>query len=129
VSGGAKLPAGPKGARPQFFADPAVDRVLSITLALAGEVAVLRERLDSLERLLEAGEPVSRAALDAYRPDEAAATERDRWRERFLEVVLRAVHQEREALERRAAETPYEHAVAMVEQPEDGTTAATPHLN
>ncbi len=123
MSAETRLPAGPKGERPQFFADPAVDRVLSIALALAGEVAVMRERLDALERLLEAGSPVSRAALDGYRPDATAVAERDRWRERFLEVVLRAVHQEREALERRAAETPYVHAVRLVEQPDDGATS------
>ncbi len=98
----ARLPQQAKGERPRYFADPAIDKVLSITLALAGEVAVLRERLDAVERLLEAGEPVTRAALDAYAPDAAARAEREAWREQFLDVILRAVHQEREALARQA---------------------------
>ena len=29
-----------RGERPQYFADPAIDKTLAITLALAGEVAV-----------------------------------------------------------------------------------------
>lgn len=104
-----------KGDRPQYFSDPATDKVLSITLALAGEVAVLRERLDSLERLLEAGGKVTREKLDHYTPDVAARAERDAWRENFLDVVLRVVHQEREDLERRAEAQPYEAAVQLVE--------------
>ncbi len=104
-----------KGDRPVYFSDPAIDKVLSITLALAGEVAVLRERLDSLERVLEAGGKVTRAKLDQYAPDAATRAERDAWRENFLDVVLRVVHQEREDLERRAEAQPYEAAVQLVE--------------
>jgi len=105
-----------KGDRPAYFADTAVDKNLSITLARAGEVAVLRDRLDSIERLLEAGQPVSRAALDAYMPDTQVRAERDKWREQYLANVLRIVHQEREELAKLAAETPpYEEAVKAVE--------------
>lgn len=99
---GARLPLEARGERPQYFADPAIDKVLSITLALAGEVAVLRERLDAVERLLEGGQPVTRAALDAYVPDAEARADRDAWREQFLDVILRVVHQEQAALARQA---------------------------
>lgn len=105
-----------RGQRPEYFADPAIDKVLSITMALAGETAVMRDRLDTIERLLEAGQPVSRAAVDAYVPDENVRMERDAWREIFLDNVLRIVHQEREELAKRAAETrPYEEAITLVE--------------
>jgi hypothetical protein len=105
-----------KGERPAYFDDAAIDKNLSITLALAGEVAVLRDRLDSIERLLEAGQPVSRAAVDAYRPDAGVRAERDAWREQYLATVLRIVHQEREELAKRAAETTsYDEAIKAVE--------------
>jgi hypothetical protein len=105
-----------KGERPAYFADPAVDKNLSITLALAGEVAVLKDRLDTIERLLEAGQPVSRAAVDDYKPDVKVRAARDAWREQYLANVLRIVHQEREELAKLAAETePYEEAVREVE--------------
>lgn len=105
-----------KGERPSYFADPALDKVVSITMALAGETAVLRDRLDTIERLLEAGQPVSRAVIDGYIPDERAREERDAWREGFLANVLRIVHQEREALQRSALEMrSYDEAVQLVE--------------
>jgi hypothetical protein len=42
-----------KGKRPVYFEDPQVDKLLAMVIALTGEVSVLRERLDTLERLLE----------------------------------------------------------------------------
>jgi hypothetical protein len=110
-----------KGERPRYFDDPAIDKVLSITLALAGEVAVLHDRVDTIERLAEAGRPISRAAVDGYQPDEQVRTERDAWRETFLSVVLRTVHQELEDLERKADQQPYDDAVRMVEDREQAT--------
>lgn len=110
-----------KGEQPRYFEDPAIDKVLSITLALAGEVAVLRDRIDTIERLGEAGQPISRAAVDGYQPDEAVRTERDAWRETFLSVVLRTVHQELEDLERKADQQPYDSAIDTVEGREQAT--------
>ncbi len=106
-----------RGQRPDYFADPAIDKILSITMALAGETAVLRDRLDTIERLLETGQPISRSAIDTYVPDDNVRTDRDAWRETFLGNVLRIVHQEREELAKRAAETgPYEDAIMFVEK-------------
>lgn len=112
-----------KGTRPQYFADPAIDKVLSITMALAGEVAVMRDRMDSIERLLEKGEPFTRAAVDAFLPDAQIREERDAWREEFLGNVLRIVHQEREELARAAdASASYDDAIKLVEETEASST-------
>jgi hypothetical protein len=43
-----------KGKRPAYFDTPESDRTLSIVLALMAEVSALRERLDTVERLLDA---------------------------------------------------------------------------
>lgn len=114
----AKLQQRARGERPRYFEDPAVDKVLAITLALAGEVAVLRERIDSIERLSAAGVTPSPQAVDAYRPNAEVRAAREQWRDGFLEQVLRIVHQEREAMERRLAEQPYDQAVELVEERE-----------
>jgi hypothetical protein len=93
--------AKPLGKRPYFFDDPAVERVLAVTMAVAQEVAVLRERLDTVERLLEkngGSGNFSRADIDAYAPDPAAATERAEWSRMYIARVLRIVQQELEAL-------------------------------
>lgn len=90
--------AKPKGKRPYFFDDPAVERVLAITMAVAQELAVTRERLDTIERLLEKSGALKRADIDAYVPDPAAATERAEWSRAYIARVLRIVQQEMEAL-------------------------------
>lgn len=110
-----------KGERPRYFADPAIDKVLSITLALAGEVAVLRDRLDTIERLAEAGAAPTRAAVDGYQPDADVRAQRDAWRDAFLDVVLRSVHQELEDLERAAGQVTYDEALKHVEATEGST--------
>lgn len=110
-----------KGERPRYFEDPAIDKVLSITMALAGELAVLRDRVDTIERLAEAGQPATRAAVDGFEPDETVRAERDAWREHFLSIVLRTVHQELEELERKVDHQPYDQAVATVEAREQIT--------
>jgi hypothetical protein len=88
-----------KGKRPYFFEDPAVERVLNITMAVAMEHAVTRERLDTIERLLEAKGILSKSEIDAYEPDKTAALERQRWQAEYIARILRIVQQELEALE------------------------------
>jgi hypothetical protein len=88
-----------KGKRPYFFDDPAVERVLAITMAVAGELAVMHERLDTIERLLEAKGTLSRADIEAYRPTEEAAEQRQQWHAEYIARVLRIVQQEHEYLQ------------------------------
>ena len=47
-----------------FFDDPAIDRVLGVTMALATEVYVLRDRLRAVERQLEQAGQLDRSLLD-----------------------------------------------------------------
>lgn len=108
------LPRGAKGEPPQYFDDSDVGKVLSMVVALAGEVAVMRDRLDTVERLLDAGEPVTREALERYRPAEPVRAERDAWRQEFLSIVFRVLHEERDRLQRTPAPK-YEDAVRLVE--------------
>lgn len=80
--------------RPAFFDDPAVDKLLAMTMALLGEVCVLRERLDAHERLAAARGLYDPAAVDAYVPDAAAAAERDAVRRRTMDRVLGVLTEE-----------------------------------
>jgi hypothetical protein len=92
-----------RGKRPYFFRDPDVERVLSIAMAIAMEHAVTRQRLDALERLVEAKGLLSRAELDAFVPGPEAEAERTRWMKEYIARVLRIVQQETEAVERAAS--------------------------
>ena len=88
-----------KGARPYFLEDKAVERVLNITMAVAGEVAVMRERMDTIERLLEAKGILNRSEIEAFVPNDAQAEERQRWHAEYISRILRIVQQEVEALQ------------------------------
>jgi len=54
-----------------FFEDPALDRALAMIMVLAAELAVTRDRLRSLEVLLQNAGTISAGALDSYRPEPA----------------------------------------------------------
>lgn len=110
----ARLPRGAKGEAPQYFDEPEVGGVLAMVVALTGELAVMRDRLDTVERLLDTGEPVSREAIARYAPSEAVRAERDAWRQQLLAIVFRGVHEERERLAREPAPR-YEDVVRGVE--------------
>jgi hypothetical protein len=103
-----------KGERPRYFADPAVEKLMSILLALVGETAVLRDRLDSVARLLAKGEAVTPEALDTFVPDADVRAAREEWRKTYFDVIFRAVHQEREELESKAAVQAYDRAIEAV---------------
>lgn len=94
----ARAGAKAKGKRPAYFDDPALDRMLSILLAVVGEVSVLKERLDTVERLLDAKGAISRADIEAYEPDRDAAYERGLATKEYIARVMRGVQQDMEAM-------------------------------
>jgi hypothetical protein len=74
----------------------AEDRLLAMVAALASELAVVRDRLDTLERLADASGMVPRAAIEDYVPDQAAAQERDANRQRLIAKVFRPLKDDAE---------------------------------
>ena len=88
-----------KGKRPEFFDDPAVDRLYSLTLALAAEVSALRERQDTVERLLDEKGTLRREDIESYEPDRAAGQERALATRAYVSRIMRGFQQAAEALE------------------------------
>lgn len=84
-----QLPRQTLGKRPHFFDDPALDQMMTFLIELTTEVAVLRERQDTVERLLERDGKVTRASIEAFQPDAKTEAERVAWREAYLKRVLR----------------------------------------
>ncbi len=87
---------GPKGKRPDFLGDPDKEKLLSMVLALTGELAVTRLRLDTVERLLG----IDPKAVDAFAPDTAAGQERGEWLREYIARIMRGPSQAMEAMER-----------------------------
>ena len=89
-----------KGKKPQYFSDPATDKLLSIVISLAGELSVTRDRLDTVERLLEEKEILPISEINHYQPSEKVNAIRDQQRAQFLETILRVVEAEFEEITR-----------------------------
>lgn len=86
----------PAGKRPYFLA-PETERVLAITMAVVQELAVTRQRLDTLERMLQAKGLMASDGLESFVPDAQASAERAQWSQEYIARVLRIVQQENEA--------------------------------
>lgn len=103
-----------KGRKPQYFADPAVDKLLSITMTLAAELSVTRDRLDAVERLLAQRRVLALDEIDRFAPDPAAESQREARRQEYVARVLRAVQGELEELTRGDMPASAEDVVAAV---------------
>ena len=111
------LPKKAKGSRPYFFEDPAVDKLMAMLMGLVGEVSVLNDRVDSMQRLLIEKGALQPGQLDNYHPDAAVREERDSQREALLANVLRIIRQDEEDPDIGQPNDPsYLSVVNMVEQ-------------
>lgn len=113
-----------RGKRPAFSDDPIVDSLTSMVLALAAEVSVLHERLDTVERVAESKGALSRADIEAYRATPEVDAMREKWRAEFLDRVLRSVQARLE--EATAGETAESYEKTVKEIGELTGTAANP---
>ena len=95
-----------KGKRPDTLHDFNAERTLSILMAVAAEVSVVKERLDTIERLLEAKGSISRADIDAYQPSGDAAYQRALMAKEYVARIMRGMQQEMEAMEVAGSERP-----------------------
>jgi len=68
---------------------PEVSRLSAMVLALLGELTITRERLDTVERLLEAANLVQQADIEAFEPAGQAAQEREQLRRRQIGKIMR----------------------------------------
>ena len=105
-----------RGKRPYFLEDADAERVLSIAMAIAGELAVLRQRLDTIEELLETRGTLTREEIEAFVPSPAHAEQRGRWQQEYLARILRILQQEAEAQERDDEPTSAEAGAEMLRE-------------
>ena len=101
-----------KGKRPEFFDEPAIDQLFAMVLALVSEVSVVRERLDTVERLLDTSGMLNRSLIEGYRPDAAAGHERGLATQAYISRVMRIFQQQVEALQ--AADPPVDDWVEQL---------------
>jgi hypothetical protein len=84
--------------RPTFFDDPGVDWCWATITALSVEVVALRERLETLERILERKGGLLAGEIDSYEMDERESDARRTRRDEFTGRVFYVLDQEFNAL-------------------------------
>ena len=109
---GRRFPAKAKGARPTYFDDDgATDAVVAVVTALASEVWALRERIATIESVLDETGLVDRDAIEGFRPSEPELEARAEEAAAFMQRVFRVFEEMRE--EALAGET-QEHYLSLV---------------
>ncbi len=73
-----------RGKRPQFYATPGLDEAMSMIMVLAGELTVMRDRLDTIEKLAAAKGVFLDDEIEAFEPDQAMLEARELRRQDFL---------------------------------------------
>lgn len=96
----------PKGHRPQVFDDPAIDQLYAAYVALATELSVAFDRIDTLERLLTERTGLPREAIEQFEPDAVAAQARADRRAELAARLLKPFRDYREQRIARAAAEP-----------------------
>jgi glucuronate isomerase len=86
--------------RQTYLNETDIDRLMAIVLALVSEVASIRERLDTHERIAAEGEAPSVDRVEAYRPDPGTEEAREAWRDAYIRRLFRVITEDVEALRR-----------------------------
>lgn len=116
AAGSPRLARVAKGRKPRYFADPATDKLLWMTLTLMEELSVTRDRLDVVERLLARKRLVSQKEIDGWVGDAKAAAARSTRRAAFVERMMRAAEAELAEATGRGMPMSEREVVAAVEE-------------
>jgi hypothetical protein len=81
-----------KGARPIFLASAVNDDLLAMVMALTQELAVLRERCDTTERLLVEKGVLAGDDIESYVADRSTDEARETWRRDYLDRILYVIN-------------------------------------
>lgn len=102
-----------QGKRPHFYETPALDQMMSMIMVLAGEVSVLADHVDSIERVAAAKGLDLRAGIAELALDQPALEEREARRQALLGRMFYLMR--KEASEAAASETSDGYAAVIGE--------------
>ncbi len=87
-----------KGKRPSFFEQPGVDYLMAMTSTLIQELAVMRDRVDLIERVAASKGVILNEEIEGFELDETALTEREMWRNEYMSRIFAVFEQEQAEL-------------------------------
>jgi hypothetical protein len=108
------VPRSAKGQRPQYFEDPACDKLHFMVMALIEELSVTRDRLDALERVLDRKRVASRSEVDRFDATDADETERAARRAAYVRKIMKCFADEAAQLDRADPAMSFEDVVDVV---------------
>ena len=88
-----------KGKRPSYLDETANDHLLSMIMVLAEELAVTRERADTMERILVSKGIMKLDEIEDYEPDAEAGLERQVKNTEFVSRLIRSIRHEIDTLD------------------------------
>lgn len=83
-----------KGRQPQFHDDRAIDQLMAMVTALTAEIAILRDRLDTHERLANQDVAVTLSNVESFVPDSTIINARSVQHRRLLRKVFRVLRED-----------------------------------
>jgi hypothetical protein len=84
-----------KAKRPVYLDERAVDNLYSIVFTMMQENSVMRDRLDTVERLLDQHGVLARSDVETFVPDAVASAERQDRSAATVEKLLRCLQEDR----------------------------------
>lgn len=83
-----------RGKRPKIYEQQGLDHLMAITTALVQEVAVLRDRIDLVERVAESKGVVLQDEIEAFELRQDDLEARELWRTKYLARIYAIFEQE-----------------------------------
>ncbi len=77
--------------RPQYFNDPAIDKLAAVVVELAAQVWVMKDRARIIEGMLERGERVTAEAIDHFEPSDEEQQSLRKERDDFISRLFREI--------------------------------------
>ncbi len=84
-----EIPRSAKGKRPQYFNDPASDKLHFMIMALIEELSVTRDRLDAVERVLERKGVSTLDEVDRFDPTDEDLEQRNERRAAYVAKIMK----------------------------------------
>ncbi len=84
-----EIPRSAKGKRPQYFEDPACDKLHFMIMALIEELSVTRDRVDALERVLERKGVSTLEDVDRFESTDEDIDQRNERRAAYVAKIMK----------------------------------------
>ena len=103
-----------RGKRPKIYDQQGLDHLMAITTALVQEVAVLRDRIDLVERVAESKGVILKDEIETYMLNQNDLEARELWRNKYLGRIYAVFEQETAELAAKDTEIKYQSTLDQI---------------